>query len=298
MLKTQNLGFLILFAFTALLGQQAAADDSPILDRILQTGVVRIGYSADDAPFSFLDASGKPIGYSIDLCSRVVDGLRLKYHRPDLKVQYEPRSAANRFAKVMDGTIDIECVSTTNTAERRKSVAFSYAHFLTATQFVSLKANDLHRIEDLAGRTVTSPVATNTIGYLNSINRSRNLNIAVVPSSDQPTAFAMVTEGRASAYVMDSILLAVTVANSGTPEKYSLSDDSLMDPEPYGLMFRKGDERFKADVNAVLRRIFQGDEIKATYDRWFMSPIPPNGINLNLPMSAALRKILQEPTDQ
>jgi len=287
-----------MFVIAILIGSPAFAADAPILDRILQTGTIRIGYSADDAPFSFLDASGKPIGYSIDLCSRIVDSLRKKYDRPDLKVEYELRSAANRFAKVMDGTIDIECVSTTNTAERRKSVAFSYAHFLTATQFVSLKANNFHRIEDLAGKTVTSPVATNTIGYLNSINRSRNLHIAVVPSSDQQTAFAMVTDGRASAYVMDSILLAVTVANSGDPENYSLADDSLMDPEPYGLMFRKGDETFKEDVNAALRDIFQGEEITATYDRWFMSPIPPNGINLNLPMSAALSKILHNPTDQ
>jgi glutamate/aspartate transport system substrate-binding protein len=298
MLKTRRLRLLLVFVLVAFIGKGAFAENSPILDRILQTGIIRIGYSTDDAPFSFLDASDKPIGYSIDLCSRIVESLRQKYTRPDLKIEYEPRSAANRFAKVMDGTIDIECVSTTNTAERRKSVAFSYAHFLTATQFVSLKANNLHRIEDLAGRTVTSPVATNNIGYLNSINRSRNLHIAVVPSSDQPTAFAMVTEGRASAYVMDSILLAVTIANSGAPEKYSLSDDSLMDPEPYGLMFRKGDDVFKKDVNAALRKIFQGDEIKATYERWFMSPIPPNGINLNLPMSSALQKILQNPAEQ
>ncbi len=288
-------------ALTALMifvsaGAGSAGAPESTLKKIAETGVIRIGYSAEDIPFSYKTPDGTVTGYSTDLCIRVVDLLKQKLGLAALAIEYVERTPSNRVAMLRDGEFDIECVASTNNAERRKSVAFSYSHFVTGTQFVSLKKSNLKSVGDLAGHTVAATSGTTNIGQLNSINRTRGLHIAVMPVESHAAAFKLVAEGRASAFVMDGILLAAMIAASDLPDDYALSSDVLGQPEPYGLMMRHDDQDFKAAVNAALTEIYSSGEIEPIYNRWFTKPVPPNGINMRLPMSAELRELFAEPS--
>jgi glutamate/aspartate transport system substrate-binding protein len=274
-----------------------AGTPSSTLDRLAETHTIRIGYAADDPPFSYLDTDGSVIGYSIDICVRVVDEIRQSIGPSDLKIDYVLRTPSDRFALLKTGSIDLECVASTNNAERRRNFAFSYSHFMTATQFVALKESNLRTIADLSGRTVTSTSGTVNIGQLNAVNRERGLHLAVIPSASHKAAFAMVTEQRASAFVMDGILLATMVASSAKPDAYLISDDALRPPEPYGLMMRHDDIPFKTAVNAALSKIYRSGEIEKIYAKWFMTPIVPHGINLRIPMSVAMKNAFENPVD-
>lgn len=266
------------------------------LAKIVETGVIRLGYSAEDIPFSYRAPDGTVLGYSTDLCVRVVGHLKQQLGLASLAIEYVERTPRNRVAMLRDGALDIECVASTNNAERRKSVAFSYSHFVTGTQFVSLKKNNLRTMADLAGHTVVATSGTTNLGQLATANRERRLHIAVMPVETHKDAFKLVTEGRASAFVMDGILLAAMVASSEHPDDYILSSDSLGWPEPYGLMVRREDTEFRDAVNAALLEIYGSGEINAIYDKWFTKPIPPNGINMRLPMSEELRQAFSNPS--
>ncbi|NKN38503.1 amino acid ABC transporter substrate-binding protein [Agrobacterium sp. a22-2] len=266
------------------------------LAKIAETGVIRLGYSAEDIPFSYRTPDGTVMGYSTDLCVRVVDHLKQQLGLAALAIEYVERTPRNRVAMLRDGALDIECVASTNNAERRKSVAFSYSHFVTGTQFVSLKKNNLRTMADLAGHTVVATSGTTNLGQLATANRERGLHIAVMPVETHKDAFKLVTEGRASAFVMDGILLAAMVASSEHPDDYMLSSDSLGWPEPYGLMVRREDTEFRDAVNTALLEIYGSGEINAIYDKWFTKPIPPDGINMRLPMSEELRRAFLNPS--
>ncbi|WP_250953934.1 amino acid ABC transporter substrate-binding protein [Rhizobium sp. CG5] len=291
----------VVSALTALtLGLSAAAGwaqaPSSTLAKIAETGTIRLGYSPEDIPFSYKLPDGTVTGYSTDLCLRVVDHLKERLGLAALAIDYVERTPRNRVAMLRDGALDIECVASTNNAERRKSVAFSYSHFVTGTKFVSLTKNNLRTMADLTGHTVVATSGTTNIGQLATANRERGLHIAVMPVETHKDAFKLVTEGRASAFVMDGILLAAMVASSDQPGDYVLSSDSLGWPEPYGLMVRREDTEFLDAVNAALLQIYSSGEINSIYDKWFTQPIPPNGINMHLPMSEELRQAFSNPS--
>tara|TARA_R110002020_G_scaffold36822_4_gene110640 strand:- start:626 stop:1546 length:921 start_codon:yes stop_codon:yes gene_type:complete len=277
-------------------GARAQAPEST-LDRMMETGMLRIGYSPDAAPFSYLDGAGGVIGYSIDLCARIAQLLQQQMGMETLEIAYVKRTPSDRVALLNEGQIDIECVASTNNAERRKSVAFSYPHFLTAVRFAALSDGGPKTVVDLKGRTVASTSGTTVIGELNAISRQLALNIAIMPTPNHEAGFAMMASGRVSAFVMDGILLSNLVANAEFPELFHLSPDTLGDAEPYGLMMRRDDPEFKDAVNAALRTIFTRGEIGPMYDKWFTMPIPPRGINLRLPLSSDLAAAFANPRD-
>jgi glutamate/aspartate transport system substrate-binding protein len=199
-----------------------AAAPVSTLDRIADTGVIRIGYSAEDLPFSYKTADGKVTGYSTELCLRISDLIKEQLGLAALTVEYVERTPSNRVAMLRNGLFDIECVASTNNAERRKSVAFSYSHFVTRTNFVSLKKDNITSFDDLAGHTVAATSGTTNIGQLNAINRERGLHIAVMPVESHKAAFKLVTDGRASAFVMDGVLLAALIASADQPDNFAL----------------------------------------------------------------------------
>jgi len=274
-----------------------AQTPEPTLQKIEKTGIVRIGYSAEDFPFSYRRADGSVTGYSTELCLEVIDAIRQKLKLADIKIEFVERTPRNRVTMLRNGALDIECVASTNNAERRKSVGFSYPHFITGTQFVSLKKNNLRTIADLAGHTVTATSGTTNIRQLNDANRERSLHIAVMPVESHKDAFQLVTEGRAAAFVMDGILLAAMVAKSEHPEDYVLSSEALGWPEPYGLMVRIEDTEFKAAVNNALLGIYSSGKIERLYEKWFNMPVAPDGTNMRLPMSDALKAAFSNPQD-
>ncbi|MCZ7464489.1 amino acid ABC transporter substrate-binding protein [Rhizobium rhizogenes] len=287
------------FGILSLLSTQAASEDSqpPTLETITRTGTIRLGYADHNIPFSYLGTGPEPIGYSIELCLRVADSIKTKLGLPDLKIDFVKRTPSNRITLLNDGTIDIECVASTNTEERRKAVWFSYSHFITGTRYVALKSSRLNTVADLAGRTVVVTTGTINISQLNVLNRKLGLNIAVLQNDSTAGGFEMVTENRASAFVMDDILLRSFVAETGKPDDYSISNEYLAPPQPYGLMLRHGDTGFRDAVNEALGQIYKSGEIEKIYEKWFNAPIPPNGINLKRPMPGDLAEIFRRPVD-
>ncbi len=267
------------------------------LKKIKDNGSITIGHRDASIPFSYYDDKQQPVGFAMDICAHVVDAIKTELKLPKLNVQYQLVTSANRIPLIANGTVDLECGSTTNNVARQKQVAFTNTHFLTASRFVSKKANNLDKIDDLKGKTVVSTSGTTNIKQLNEVNNKRNLGINVVPANGHAEAFLMVETDRAVAFVMDDILLASLVASSKTPAAYQISSDAFSLPEPYGIMLRRDDPDFKRVVDAATAKLFKSDEIQKIYAKWFQSPIPPRGLNLNTPMSAALKRAFQNPTD-
>ena len=283
----------------SLLSTYAAGQEvqPPTLETIARTGIIRLGYADRTIPFSYLGTGPEPIGYSIELCLKVVDSIREKLDLPGLKVDFVKRTPSNRITLLNDGTIDMECVASTNTEERRKAVWFSYSHFITGTRYVALKSSGLNTVADLAGRTVVVTTGTINISQLNVLNRKLGLNIAVLQNDSTEGGFEMVTENRASAFVMDDILLRSFVAETGRPEDYAISNEYLAPPQPYGLMLRHGDTGFRDAVNEALGEIYASGEIDKIYEKWFNAPIPPNGMNLQRPLPDDLADAFRNPVD-
>lgn len=287
---------LFLTCFAPLTPLQAAGEGYT-LQQIARTAKIRIGYREAEPPFSYQLPNGEVTGFSTDLCRTISEDIRKSLKLDKLDVEYVKATPATRFILVRGGQIDIECAATTNNSDRRRIVDFSYPNFMTATQFLSRKQDNLKSLADLAGRSVTSASGTVNIEQLNAVNREKNLNISVMPTKTNEEAFALVVSGKASAFVMDGILLAALAATSENPDLYALSEETLSAPEPYGLVFRRDDPAFKAVVNDSLKRIFTGPAIHDLYEKWFTRPIPPNGMNLNLPMAAALRQAYEQPKE-
>lgn len=271
----------------------AAAEGA--LARIAQTKTVTIGHREDAVPFSYRGPDGTVIGYSTELCQRIAEKIRIELGLDELTITYVPSSAATRFVLVKSGAVDLECTTTTNTEERRKLVDFSYPHFITATRFVSKKKDGLETIQSLAGRSVASTTGTVNIEQLQALNRAKSLNISVMLAKAHTQAFALVESGRASAFVMDGILLAALVASSADPQAYTISSETFGPPEPYGILVPKDDAPFHAVVDAALEELYSSGEIRQIYDKWFNAPIPPDGKNLNLPVSAELQAVFDNP---
>jgi glutamate/aspartate transport system substrate-binding protein len=277
---------------------QAGADElTGTLKTIRETGAITLGYRDSSIPFSYLDDSQKPIGYAMDICYKIVDAVKAELKLDKLEVRLNPVTSATRIPLLANGTIDLECGSTTNNLERQKLVAFTNTHFLTASRFVSKKASNLNSINDLKGKIVASTAGTTNIKQLTEVNAARNLGITIVPAKDYAEAFLMVETDRAAALAMDDILIAGFVAGSKDPSAYVISTDAFSKPEPYGIMFRKDDPAFKKVVDAATAAFFISGEGQKIYDKWFMSKIPPKGLNLNTPIAPELKAEFAKPSD-
>src|SRR6185369_13569727 len=195
-----------------------------------------------------------------------------------------------------NGTIDLECGSTTNNIARQKEVSFTITHFVTANRWVSKKSAKLKSLNDLKGKTIVSTAGTTNIKQITEINAAQNLGMSIISANGHPEAFQMVETGRAVAFVMDDIILAGLVAQSRAPGDYEISAVALS-VEPYGIMLRKDDKAFKAVVDKAMTQIYKSGQINAIYSKWFEKPVPPKNVNLNLPMSAAFKKVVANPTD-
>ena len=266
------------------------------LQKIKETGTIAIGYRESSTPFSYLDDHQKPIGYAMDICMRIVEAVKAELKMPALKVELTPVTSSNRIPLMANGTVDLECGSTTNNADRQKQVSFTNTHFLTASIFVAKKGAGLHRIADLKGKTVVSTAGSTNIAQLNKVNAEQNLGINIVPGKDHAEGLLMVETGRAAAFVMDDVIIAGLVASSKDPTLFATGDEAFSKPEPYAVMLRKDDPAFKALVDATTAKLYK-TEGEALYAKWFLQPIPPKGINMSLPLTPEMKKALQSPSD-
>lgn len=280
----------------AVVGSSALAQGSGTLDKIKSTGAMTIGHRDASIPFSYLDDKQRPIGFSLDLCAKIVDAIKVEVKMPALKLAFQPVTGATRIPLLANGTIDLECGSTTNNAERQKQIAYTYTSFVTANRFISKKTDNLKTLADLKGKNVVSTAGTTNLRQLTELNAAQNLGINILVAKEHAESFLMVDTGRAVAFVMDDILLAGLAANHPQPGQWQVSSDALS-VEPYAIMLRKDDAAFKKVVDNAMATMMKNGEYQAIYTKWFMNPVPPKGINLNIPMSDSLKKVVANPTD-
>ena len=293
-MRTSKLSLaLALLAFAA---APVLAQDSGTLKKIKDSGTITIGYRDASIPFSYLNDQQQPIGYAMDICGKIVDAVKTKLNMPNLKVALNPVTSSTRIPLMANGTIDLECGSTTNNAERKKQVDFGMTYFVIKYRYVAKKSANMNAIADLKGQTVVSTAGTTDIKALNELNSAKNMGMNILSANDHPAAFLMVETGRAKAFLMDDILLAGLVANSKSPSEFHISSESL-GVEPYSLMLRRDDPEFKKVVDDTMTKLFKSGEIEKIYNKWFMNPIPPKNINLNVPISDSLKKVFANPTD-
>ena len=295
MKRLHMLGFALATALCT--GGAQAEELTGTLKKVQETGAITLGYRDTSIPFSYLDADQKPVGFAMDICGKVVEAVKKELKLDKLEVRLTSVTSSTRIPLLANGTIDLECGSTTNNQERLKQVAFTNTHFLTATRFVSKKSANLHSIDDLKSKTVVSTAGTTNIKQLTEANAARNLGVTIVPAKDHAEAFLMVETDRAVAFVMDDILLASLVAGSKAPDDYVISKDAFSKPEPYGIMLRKDDPAFKKVVDGATAALYQSADGAKLYDKWFMQKIPPKGLNLNAPISAELKNEFAKPSD-
>jgi glutamate/aspartate transport system substrate-binding protein len=278
-------------------GQANAEELTGTLKNIKESGAITLGYRESSIPFSYLDDNQKPIGFAIDICYRIVEAVKKELKLDKLEVKLNPVTPSTRIPLMANGTIDLECGSTTNNAERQKQVSFTNTHFLTASRFVSKKSSNINSIDDLKGKSVVSTSGSTNIKQLTEANAARNMRVNIIAAKDHGEGFLMVETDRAVAFVMDDILLASFIAGSKEPDAYVISQYAFSKPEPYGIVMRKDDPAFKKVVDGATAALYQSAEGQKLYDKWFMAKIPPKGLNLNAPMSAELKHEFANPTD-
>ena len=287
---------LLAFIACALCAAPAVAQEGT-LKKIKDTGVITIGHRDASIPFSYLDDKQQPVGFAIDLCAKIVDAVKADLKMPKLEVKYQLVTSANRIPLIANGTVDLECGSTTNNVARQKEVSFAITHFLTANRYVTKKASGIKSIDDLKGKTIVSTSGTTNIKQATDLNVAKNMGMNIIPANGHSEAMQMVETGRAVAFVMDDILLYTLVALSRTPDDYVISSDALSLPEPYGIMMRKDDPAFKKVVDGAMTAVYKSGEINKIYAKWFTGPTPPKGMNYNVPMSAQFKNLIANPTD-
>jgi glutamate/aspartate transport system substrate-binding protein len=285
-----------LLAAAALGFAAAAGAQEGTLDKVKTSGSLTIGHRDASIPFSYYDDRQQPVGYAMDLCLRIVDAVKSNLKMPNLKVNYQLVTSANRIPLMANGTIDLECGSTTNNLERQKQVWFTITHFVTANRWVAKRSAKLDKLEQLKGKTIVSTAGTTNIKQMTELNAAKNLGMNIISANGHPEAFQMVETGRAAAFAMDDILLYSLVAQARSPKDYHISADATS-VEPYGIMLRKDDAAFKKVVDAAMVNIYKSGEINKIYEKWFQKAIPPKGLNLDIPMSPQFKKVVANPTD-
>ena len=273
----------------------AAAQDT--LKKIKDTGVVKIGNRDASIPLSYLNDKQQPVGYGVDICLKIVDAIKKELKMPNLKVEFVPVTSQTRIPILTGGNIDLECGSTTNSVERQKQVDFAPTYFVTGTKIIVKKSSGIKSYDDLKGKTVVFTSGTTNERAMKTYSDDHKLGVNFIPSKDHAESFLAVETGRAAAFPMDDVILYGLRANAKTPSDFEVLGPFISD-DPYGIMMRKDDPKFKKVVDNAVMALYKSGEINKIYHKWFESPIPPKGINLNMPMSDALKELVKNPNNK
>jgi glutamate/aspartate transport system substrate-binding protein len=278
-------------------GSVAAQELTGTLKKIKETGVFTVSHRESSIPFSYLDDKQQPIGYSMDVCMKVVDAVKAELKMPNLKVNFQPVTSSNRIPLLKNGTIDLECGSTTNSMVRQQEVAFGPTYFVINVTAAVKKSSGLTSIASLNGKTVSTTSGTTAVPLIKQYEKAQGADVKEIYGKDHAESFLLLAEDRVVAFIMDDVLLAGQIANSRAPADFMIINESLR-TEPYGPMLRKDDPQFKALVDRTLSALYRSPEMERIYNKWFTSPIPPRNANLNFPMTPALREALRNPNDK
>ena len=267
------------------------------LDKVKASGVITVAYRDSSIPFSYLGADAQPTGFGWEICGRIVEQVRKATGRADLKVATQSVTSQNRIPLLANGTVDIECGSTTNNSERAKQVSFAINYFYTGTRLLVKSSSPIKSFADLKGRKVVSTTGTTNFQVMRKLNAEKQLGFELISAKDHAESALLVQSDRADAFAMDDILLYGLRASAINPAELAVVGDAVQ-VEPYAIMLRKDDPAFKQLVDATLTQLKKSGEFETLYKKWFQSPIPPKGINLNAPMSRELQDNLKTLSDK
>jgi glutamate/aspartate transport system substrate-binding protein len=285
-------------AALAFVAMPAVAEElAGTLKKIRETGAITIGHRESSIPFSYLDDAQRPVGYAMDLCMKVVEAVKAELRMPGLKVNLQPVTSANRIPLMQNGTVDLECGSTTNSLKRQEQVVFGPTYFVVNITAAVKADSGIRTLADLNGKTIATTSGTTSVPLLKQYEKTAAIDVKEIYGKDHAESFLLLANDRAAAFVMDDILLAGQIANSPTPAAYRIIPESLRQ-EPYSMMLRRDDPQFKALVDRAVGDLMRSGEIEQIYEKWFASPIPPRGTNLNFPMTPAIRDAFASPNDK
>lgn len=281
-----------------LIGTAARAEElDGTLKKIRETGAIALGHRESSIPFSYYDDKQQVIGYSQAIALKVVEAIERKLGLAELKVGLNPVTSQNRIPLILNGTIDLECGSTTNNAERQKQVAFSNSIFVVGTRLLTRKDSGIQDFNDLAGKNVVTTAGTTSERLLRKLNADRKLGMNVISAKDHGESFLTLETGRAAAFMMDDALLYGELAKARKPDDWAVVG-TPQSHEAYGCMMRKNDPQFKATVDTAIADLMRSGEAEKLYRQWFLSPIPPKGLNLDFPLSADMSALYANPNDR
>ena len=275
----------------------AAGNAGSTLDKIKSSGEIVLAHRDSSVPFSYIaDTPNQPVGYAHDLQMKVVEAVKTKLNKPDLKVRYVLVTSQNRIPSIANGTADLECGSTTNNKERQQQVAFSTGFFKVGSRLLTATNSGVADFKDLKGKKLVTTAGTTSERYIKAHKEELGIG-EIISAKDHAESFLMLESGRASAFMMDDILLAGEKSKAKDPAKWHIVGTAPIH-EIYGCMMRKGDADFKQVVDDAIKATYASGEINAMYKKWFESPIPPKNVNLNFPMSDDIKALIATPHDK
>jgi glutamate/aspartate transport system substrate-binding protein len=274
-----------------------AQEGGDTLKKIKDSKTISLGHRESSIPFSYYDNQQKVVGYSHELMLKAVDAVKKQIGASDLQVKLTPVTSQNRIPLVQNGTIDIECGSTTNNLERQKQVGFSNSLFVVGTRLLTKKSSGIKDFPDLAGKNVVTTAGTTSERLIRKMNEEKGMKMNIISAKDHGESFLTLESGRAVAFMMDDALLAGEMAKARKPDDWHIVG-TPQSKEAYGCMMRKGDDAFKKVVDGAIAEAMKSGEAEKLYKKWFQSPIPPKNLNLNLPLSDEMKELFKNPNDK
>ena len=282
---------------TALFSTAAFSQEASTLKKIKDTGVITLGHRESSIPFSYYDDKQQVIGYSQEIMLKAVEAIKADQKLAKLEVKLMPVTSANRITLIQNGTIDIECGSTTNNSERQKQVAFSNTIFVIGTKLMTKKDSGIKDFPDLAGKNVVTTAGTTSERLLRKMNEDKKMNMSVISAKDHGESFLTLETGRAVAFMMDDALLYGEMAKAKRATDWAVVG-TAQSKEAYGCMLRKDDASFKKVVDKEIASLMTSGEAEKIYKKWFMNPIPPKGLNLSMELSDEMKALFKSPNDK
>ena len=274
----------------------AVARSADTLAKIKSSGVVNLGVR-DSSGLGFSIGGGKYVGFHTEMAERIVDDLKKELNAPDLKINYQVITSQNRIPLLQNGTIDFECGSTTNNATRQKDVDFAVTTYVEEVRVATRADANINSVKDLAGKTIATTTGTTSVQHLRKHERAAGLQFKEVMGKDHAESFLLLETGKADAFVMDASILAANIARSRNPQNFKIVGE-VLSVEPLACMLPKGDVKFKEAVDNSIKRQVADGSLEQLYNKWFMQPIPPNNVTLNLPLSASTKEAWANPNNK
>ncbi len=288
---------LLAAAITVLAAGSAMAQANDTLAKIKSSGAITLGVRESSGALAYTLGDGKYVGFHTEMAERIAHDIQKQLGLTKMEIKYQPVTSQNRIPLVVNGTVDLECGSTTNNLARQKDVAFAYTTYVEEVR-IAVRANSgIDDIKDLNGKTIVTTTGTTSVQTLRKNKRADGLNIKEVMGKDHADSFLMLETGRADAFIMDGSILAGNISKAKNPNDFKIVGEALS-VEPIACMLRKGDPAFKKAVDDSIVRQIKDGTLAKSYDKWFMQPIPPNNAKVGLPLSAATKNAWEHPNDK